>query len=262
MANLALINRQLFTTRVFDSGGLTVLASVIHQFAELGLYYVTVRRGDVVLGTTRFAVVAESGPTQHNIDLSVAGSPTARSPFIRGARGSHAKDCNCAEQRAAAVPETGPAATPTVSSKGYVQFFVSQGEGGLSASVARADGDQVLFDTTALGAGDLFALALIAPATFSMANKLGTASGKITVAFSREVARRLKATAPVFVEASKSAFAPKDIQLSSGQGLVFRVTDAARIVVTQATEVAQPARGDRPARRTFRRLRPLSQRKG
>ena len=261
MANPALINRQLFTTRVFDSGALTVLASVIHQFAEPGLYYVTIRRGDVVLGTTRFEVVAEPGPTQHNIDLSVAGS-TSRSPFIRRGRGSHPTDCNCAEHGAAAVPATAPAATPTVSSKGYVQFFVSHGEGGLSASVARADGDQVLFDTTALGAGDLFALALIAPAAFSMANKLGKATGKITVAFSREVARRLKMTAPVFVETSKSAFAPNDVHLSSGQGLVFRVTDSARIVVTQETEVTQPARGDGPARRTFRRLRPLSQRKG
>src|SRR5262245_4911524 len=233
MANAVLINRQLFLTRVFDSGALTVLSSVIHQFAEPGLYYVTIRRGDAVLGTTRFEVVTESAPTQHNIDLSTAGPASARSPFLRSARGSAAKDCNCEHHGAAAIPQSGAAATPTVSSKGYVQFFVSQGEGGLSASVARADGDKVLFDTTALGPGDLFALALLAPASFSMANKLGNATGTITVAFSSEVARRLKTTAAVFVETSKSAFSPNNVQLSSGQGLVFRVTDAARIVVTQ-----------------------------
>jgi hypothetical protein len=263
MAISALINRQVFTTRVFDSGALTVLASVIHQFAEPGLYYVTIRRGDAVLGTTRFEVVAEAGPTQLNLDLSVAGSPAgARSPFLRSTRGAAAKDCDCGGHGASAGREVAAAAaTPTVSAKGYVQFFVSQGDGGLSASVARADGDKVLFDTTTLGASDLFAVSLIAPATFSMANKLGKATGKITVTFSKEVARRLKTTAPVYVEASKSAFAPNDIPLSSGQGIVFRVTETARIVVTQETEPAQATPGGRPGRRTFRRLRPLSQRK-
>jgi hypothetical protein len=260
MAIPTLINRQVFTTRVFDSGALTVLASVIHQFAEPGLYYVTIRRGDAVLGTTQFEVVADPGPTQLNVDLSVAGSATARSPFLRSSRGPAGKDCNCGDHRAA-PPQAANAAIATVSSKGYVQFFVSQGEGGLSASVARADGNKVLFDTTALGAGDLFALSLIAPAAFSMANKLGTARGKITVTFSREVARRLKATAPVFVDASKGAFAPNDIAVSSGQGIVFRVTDAARIVVTQETDPVQAESRGRPTRRTFRRLRPLSQRK-
>ena len=254
-----LINRQLFTTRVFDSGALTVLASVIHQFSEPGLYFVTIRRGDMVLGTTRFEVVAESGPTQHNIDLSVAGS-TARSPFLPKSR-SAASDCNCGDQATTALPQAAAAVNPTVSSKGYVQFFVSQGEGGLSASVARADGDKVLFDTTALGAGDLFALALLAPATFSVKNTVGQATGKITVAFSREVARRLKMTPPVFVDASKNAFAPNAIQLSSGQGLVFRVTDAARIVATQETDPIQRKTDTGPRRRTFRRLRSLSERK-
>ena len=262
MAISALINRHVFTTRVFDSGALTVLASVIHQFSKPGLYYVTIRRGDAVLGTTRFEVSAESGTTQLNLDLAVAASPSAvRRSFVRSARGASAADCNCGGARGttAGAHEATAAATPAVSPKGYVQFFVSQGEGGLSASVARADGDKVVFDTTTLGSGDLFALSLIAPATFSMVNKLGSATGTSSVTFSKEVARRLKATAPVYVDASKSAFAPKDIQLSSGQGLVFRVTDAARIVVTQESEPVQAAARDRRDARTFRRLRPLSQ---
>lgn len=257
----ALINRQLFTTRVFDSGALTVLTSVIHQFSEPGLYYVTIRRGDAVLGTTRFEVSAESAATQLNLDLSVAASPAAaRSPFVRSTRGAATPDCECEGPGAGRTPAAA-AATPTVSSKGYVQFFVSHGDGGLSASVARADGDKVLFDSTALGSGDLFALSLIAPATFSLVNKLGSAVGTITVTFSREVARRLKATAPVYVDASKSTFTPKNIPLSSGQGVVFRVTEAARIVVTQESEPAEAAPRERSARRTFRRLRPIAQRK-
>jgi hypothetical protein len=251
MAISALINRHLFTTRVFDSGALTVLASVIHQFSEPGLYYVTVRRGDAVLGTTRFEVSAESGATQLNLDLAAIASPsTVRSGFARRARSVAPKDCDCAGRDAAAA-----ATTPTVSASGYVQFFVSQGEGGLAASVARSDGDKVLFDTATLDNGDMFALLLLAPATFSMVNKLGSATGTITVTISKEVARNLKATGPIYVDTSKSAFAPNDIQLSSGQGLVFRVTEAARVVVAQESE--PPQSRDRKAARTFHRLRPI-----
>jgi hypothetical protein len=254
MALSALVNRRLFTTRVFDSGALSVLTSVIHQFSEPGLYYVTIRRGDAALGTTQFEVSAESGTTQLNLDLAAIASPSAvRRGFVRSARGAPPKNCDCA---GGGVPaRSAVATTRTVSPKGYVQFFVSQGEGGLAASVARSEGDKVLFDTATLDSGDLFALLLLAPATFSMVNKLGSATGTITVALSKEVARNLKATAPIYVDASKSAFAPKDIQLASGQGLLFRVTEAARIVVAQESEPARVAARDRKATRTFRRLR-------
>ena len=260
MAINAMINRQLFTTRVFDSGALTVLASVIHQFGEAGLYYVTIRRGDAVLGTTRFQVSTESTAMQLNVDLAVAGSAGARSAFIRGARAA-SKDCHCGSSVSEA-PHAATAAGPRiVSTKGYVQFFVSQGEGGLSASIAKESGNKVLFDTTALGSGDLFALSLLAPAKFSMVNKAASATGTITVTLSKEVLRNLKATAPVYVDASKGAFAPKDVQLSSAQGLVFRVKDAARIVVTQESEPPKArARGHARAR-TFHRLRPILPRK-
>jgi hypothetical protein len=55
MAISALVNRHLFTTRVFDSGALSVLASVIHQFSEPGLYSSRRRgpRDDAVRGVGR-----------------------------------------------------------------------------------------------------------------------------------------------------------------------------------------------------------------
>ena len=71
MAISALVNRHVFTTRVFDSGALTVLASVIHQFPEPGKYIVSIRRDDAVVGSTRFEVVAD-GPMQ----LNIVGLPT------------------------------------------------------------------------------------------------------------------------------------------------------------------------------------------
>jgi hypothetical protein len=271
MAISALINRHLFTTRVFDSGALTVLASVIHQFSEPGRYHVTIRHGDTVVGTTPFEVSADSTATQLNLDLSVLGaSPGSRAAFTRSARaavkGAGEKDCGCGGGGAAGAHAHGASASasasgmPGVSPKGYVQFFVSQGAGGYSASVAKEGGNKFLFETTALGSGDLFAVSLLTPATFSMANKAGSATGTIAVSFSKEVAARLKATAPVYVDVSKGAFATKEVHLSSGQGLVFRIKDAARIVVQQETEPPQPRARATRARR-FYRVPPIPPRK-
>jgi hypothetical protein len=265
------VNRHVFTTRVFDSGALTVLASVIHQFAEPGKYIVSIRRGDAVLGSTRFEVAVDA-PMQLNIDLAAGGIPGKANPFDRSARAAKAgasasaKDCGCGGGGAAhaASAQAVPAGAPPpkiVSPQGYVQFHVSHGEGRLSAQVRKEQTDKVLFDTTLLGKGDLFAVSLLAPATFTLANIAGTAAGTVTVTFSKDVAARIKQTPPVFADVSKSAFTPKDLQISSGQGLVFRVQDAARIVVTQKTD-PEPKVSDaaRPASRRIYRVPPVKPR--
>jgi hypothetical protein len=270
MAFSTLVNRHVFTTRVFDSGALTVLATVIHQFSDPGKYIVSIRRGDTVLGSTRFEVAADA-PTQLNIDLAAGGIPGKSNPFDRSARaakaGTSAKDCGCGggggrthAASAAAVPAGAPP-PKIVAPGGYVQFHVSHGEGGLSAQVRKEQTDKILFDTTVLGTGDLFAVSLLAPATFTLANTAGTATGSVTVSFSKEVARRLKQTTPVYVDVSKSAFTPKDLQVASGQGLVFRVQDAARVVVTQKTDPTPQVRdAGRPTTRRIYRVPPVKPR--
>ncbi len=275
MAFSTLVNRHVFTTRVFDSGALTVLATVIHQFAEPGKYIVSIRRGDTVLGSTRFEVAVDA-PNQLNIDLAAGGIPGKANPFDRSARAARAKagvragakDCNCggggsAGGAHAAGAQAMPSGAPPpkiVSPQGFVQFFVSHGEGRLSAQVRKEQTDKILFDTTLLGKGDLFAVSLLAPATFTLANTAGTAAGTVTVSFSKEVARAIKQTTPVFADVSKTAFTPQDLQVSSGQGLVFRVQDAARIVVTQKTEPTPQVREARPATRRVWRVPPVKPR--
>jgi hypothetical protein len=278
MAFTALINRHVFTTRQFDSGALTVLASVIHQFTDPGHYIVSIRRGDTSLGSARFDVVANSTSMQVNIDLAAGGIPGKLSPFLRSARAAKAKsggagDCNCGGSSASAggsgggvggggaAVAAGAAATShgapppaVVSPQGYVQFFVSHGEGGLYALVHKAGADTIAFDSRTLEAGDLFAVSLLAPAKFDLKNTAGTATGTVSVSFSKEVAAKIKTTPPVFCDVSKSAFTPKDLHLSSGQGLVFRITDAARVVITQQTDPNPQvrARGHAAARRIYR----------
>jgi hypothetical protein len=230
----ATVNRQMFTTRLFDSGSLGVLGTVIHQFAEAGRHEVVIRRGDVVAGTFAFTVDESSPNLQLDIDLATVGRAATAATAGHG-------DCACQDTPHAAAS----GALPAVSPKGYVLFYVSQGDGGFSVVVGRDGSERAVFDSTALGAGDLFAIALLAPTEFVMRNTSGQATGRITVSAAGLSGARLAAMDAVYVETSRYAFAPDRLEVSSGQGVVFRVTDAARIVIEQTGDPGGPE----PARR-------------
>jgi len=231
----AVLNREVFSTRLFDSGALGVLASVIHQFAEPAIYGVVVRRGDIVVHTLSFEVSAASQNLQLDIDLATS---------IRD-RAGREESCTCAPagtEKHGVMPRE---MRPTVSPKGYVLFYVSRGEGGLSVQVGTNRSNQPVFDSTTLGKGDLFALSLLAPTKYSMENRLGRARGMIEVSMPEAAFQSLADLEPIAVEATRDAFAPPDVKASSGQGIVFRVVDAARIVIEQT----QDPPDDEPRRR-------------
>jgi hypothetical protein len=215
MINSAKVNLAIFNARSFDSGSLTQMLSVVHQFERPGRYEAVVRRGGVAVGRTEFEVSDDGGEMQLTIDLaSVGRRSTVREP-----------DCECDAVSARN-------STPVVSTKGYVLFTVLSGDGGFSVVVVgkKEKGDPA-FDSERLKKGDLFALTLLEPAAYSVVNKCGSAKGEIEVSFRPEDARRLRDLDTVFVGAGKDRFDPARISLTSTQGLVFRVQDVARIVI-------------------------------
>jgi hypothetical protein len=211
------VNRQLFTQKVFDSGSLGVLVSVIHRFEQPGRYDGTVLRGDTASSTFSFVVDEASSNQQLNIDL--AASEEAR----------ETGDC-CGKKGEPQV----------VSPKGYVIFYVSRGSG-YSVRVGRGDDKEPAFDSRKLEKGDLFAMSLLEPTKYSMADQIGGAKGEINVGFSPEIAKRLRSLEPVYVEAAGKAFEPARVDLASMQGLVFRIQKASRIVVEKQS--GAPAEG-------------------
>jgi len=221
----ARLNRQLFEETVFDSGALGLTTSVVHQFAEPGVYAASVRRDGLHVGVYEFEVRGDATQTQLDIDLAAVG------------RGERKKDCDCGPQRS----------LPVVSQKGYVLFHATSGSG-WSAHVG--EGKKKMFDSERLTAGDMFALTLLEPTKYQMENKLGGAKGTIEVSFSPADAKRMGSLQPVMVTL-KNAFAPEAIKLVATQGLVFRVEAEARIVISR-----QSRRDPKPARGPFRVQRP------
>jgi hypothetical protein len=201
------LNRRLFTTSTFDSGELGVLASVVHKFPA-GRYQVVVRREKQDAGSTQFLVDKSSVNMQLTIDLESVAVP---------------------------VPASGMAEIPTVSPKGYVQFYVSGGVGGYSVVAREASGTSSVFDSTTLSDGDLFVVSLLIPAKYSMANKAGNASGEIQVSPVPE-GTNLRSLETQFVEVNSDSFVPTNVSVQSAQGLVFRIKGPSRVVIIKVPE--------------------------
>jgi hypothetical protein len=227
------VNHRLFTTSVFDSGALGVLAYVIHQFPE-GQYQATIYRDGTRVGTTRFRVT-ESANLQLNIDLATMASAARTS-------------APCAGRESPCAGRESDDGTPVVSPKGYVLFYVSGGAGGYSVTVGDESARRAVFDSQTLSEGDLFALSLLAPTTYSVLNRSGTAQGEIQVTplptrtDPRTPRTDPRTLPPVYVEAHPDTFQPSSVSLHLAQGLAFRIHGTGRIVVERRPAPAREAR--------------------
>ncbi len=201
------INRELFEASIFDSGALGPLAMVVHECATEGMYVAKVTRNGQVVGTEEFRVSAKSEVKQLNIDLAQFGKKKEG-------------DCECE-----GVPEHVGAVAPN----GYLLLHASTGRG-YAANVTNDKGE-VVFDSTRLSEGDLFAVSLLEPTTYLLANKLGSATGDIQVNLPDDLHRRRAGLKTLEVSASQKKFDPTHIEVASTQGIVFRIKDAARIVI-------------------------------
>lgn len=207
----ATVNRLLFTTTVFDSGSLGMLTSVIHQFSTPGVYQAVIQHSGQSAGVRSFEVVGEGGEMQLNIDLA-AGRLAA----------PHAGDCHCKSPKGS---------TPRVSAKGYVLFYVSQGQGYSVVAGPQGEKSKAEFNSQSLGAGDLFALSLLEPTKYSMVNRKGGAKGEIVVSAPEPQKKALGTLDAQYVEVTESGFNPKKLSVASTQGIVFRIQTGARIVI-------------------------------
>ncbi len=206
---LTALNRQLFEATVFDNGALGLGTSVVHRFAVAGVYEAAVRKDGKHVGNVTFEVWDDAATMQLDIDLAMAE-----------------RGMNAGRQ--------------SVSSKGYVVFHATSDTGW---SVHICDGGQAIFESTHLTSGDMFALALLEPGRYRIENKLGSASGSVEVRFTKDDVRRLIDLKPVVVNVGKS-FGPQHVKLIATQGLVFRIEDDARIVITRQNKGgAEPKRG-------------------
>lgn len=218
----AFINRHLFTQTSLDSGSLTMLGAVIHNFPEPGEYIGTILWKEEAVGNFRLTVDEKCPDMQVNIDL-----PTLHRPI--------SEECKSELMKHFIVNPTG-----------YVLFHASHGAGGYAVRVGRLSEErkEKLFESRELKAGDLFAATLIRPGTYSITNVITRARGEIVVAYPKIGEVPYRPPKPVSIECTEKEFEPDKIKIEAAQGQVYRIRMPSRIRI----ELVKPDDGPEGAR--------------
>ena len=207
----------LFKQTGLDSGSLTMLGSIVHQFAEPGEY-----RGVSLRNNQRDAVfylkIEEGSPVnQVNIDLAaLAGG---------------------AEQPSSCICESGGGGAQhfLLGAGGHAVFHVSGGPGGYELHIGRSGKEPQPreFDSIELKGGDLFAATFLRPGVYTVRNLAAKERGKagleIDVAYPRAGKTAYQPPAAVRVECVREGFRPAKLELQALQGCIFVCQVAARI---------------------------------
>jgi len=229
----------IFTQFGLDSGALTILGRVIHQFGAPGEY-----RGAALLPNAPavpFYVTVDKGSAANQVQIDLAA--LTNTPAGSGG-------CSCGKNHG------GPSAAHCfVGAKGYAVFHVSGGAGGHAVRIVGVEKSQLEFDSTALAKGDLFAATILRPGRYAVTNltQAGTAAGNIEVSYPVTGRAPYRPAEPARVSCTTAGFSPAAIELTAAQSCVFNCEASSRIKIELVTPldppaVDQPTRGRSPRR--------------
>ena len=234
----AFINWHMFTQTSLDSGSLTMLGAVIHNFSEPGEYLGTISRKGKAVGDFHLTVDKECPAMQVNIDLATL------------------------HRRSSDKCESEPGKRLKVNPKGYAVFYVSQGAGGYAVVLGTLRGKRQVevFDSRTLKEGDLFAVTLIRPGTYSVTNVKTDAKGEVVVAYPRTRKVPYRPPKPVTIECTEKRLRPNKIKIEPAQGQVYRLKVPSRITIELVKPDVGPRRTRQEERTARRRKQPTRQR--
>lgn len=205
------INQHMFRHRETASAALNNLGTIIHKLAEEGVYTGQIVQGKQLLGTFRLTYDRKHEASQVNIDLSAFDALSR-----------------------ANVPGLLAMNESVVGQDGYVVFYTSGQHSALHVTLTKAqDADgRPSFDSRKLARGDLIALRLFYPGSYTLTNELGDQQATLTV-LSEENGkyRDPSKLEPVRVKLSDKGFDPAKIEQWPLQALVISVDTAAALVV-------------------------------
>lgn len=207
----------LFKQTAVDSGSLTMLGTIVHQFAEPGDYRGVSLRDNQRDAVFYLKVEEGSAVNQVNIDLAALGNMAG-------------------EQASCDGGSAGGARTFLLGAKGHAVFHVSGGPGGYALHIGRSAQEPAPreFDSVELKGSDLFAATFLRPGIYSVRNlaaKERTKAGlEIDVVYPRAGKTPYQPPPAVRIECVREGFRPGGkLELQAMQGCIFVCQVAARI---------------------------------
>jgi hypothetical protein len=206
----AFFNRYLLTQFDVDSGALTALGVIIHNFPEAGVFHGTILRGKESIGNFILKVDESCAEQQVDIDLANLTGPPATDPC-----------CNQPTGR-----------TFMLSPKGFAVFHVSRGAGGFSVLLNSANDQKSNLDSRTLQKQDHFAVTILRPGTYSVVNSSGKGESRaeLVVSYPQPGSRKRFEQLPAqMVTVTDKGFEPRRIQVAAAQTHVYEIKTSARI---------------------------------
>lgn len=207
----ASINRHMFTETGTDTGALTVLGTVVHQFPDEGDYVVEVHHGDRLVGSRLLVVDDEYHTVQVSYDLAAFGAD---------------EGCDCHGHCSC------EADFDCIREDGFAVFHVGSGAGGYRVTVDPVGErrERREFDSAALGDDDTVGVLLLRPGRYSVRNDRDGSRAEVTVRYPDGLADTAT-RAPVEFTVSDEGIEPRSVEVDPGRGLRFDVETEARLVV-------------------------------
>lgn len=208
-----MLDQHMFTQIGLDSGALTILGAVVHNFPERGAYRGVVLRNDRI-ETTFYLMVDENSPaSQVHIDLARLNDLPS-------------KACCTSDH-----PEPGPHFV--VNPKGYAVFYVSSGAGGYAVHVGTIDAGPKpkSFDSRELREGDLFSATLLRPGKYVVTNVKTESKLEIEVAYPRMGKTAYSPPDPIKIECTSDGIRAEHTKLRPAQGQLYHFKTPSRIII-------------------------------
>ncbi len=208
----AFLNQRFLNQTRFDSAAPAGAAVVAHRCEREGEFELHVGLKRDVLARARFAV--GSDPAAREAVTEAAPLPAVGVDLFKLVR-----------------PGVSAPALPAIAPGGWLSLTSSQPLRDHHVLLREQGVRSGSFDSRRLDGRSLFALTMIRPGRYSLADAISGAAGEIVVAYPVRGKRAYRPPEPLQIEVTEKGFGAAPILLSPAQGLVFRFAAESRIQI-------------------------------
>ena len=228
----AILDQRFLHQTQFDSAAPAGTAVVVHRFESEGEFQLLVHRGRTPLRQMRLNV--QPAPVGDGL------TPQPQSPDQRDAPPAAV----ALDIATLLRPGVQPLESTDLPGPGYLSLTSSQPIPEHHLVVKAADSGGVVLDTRRLGPQSLFAVTLVRPGRYRLANTITGAEAAVVVTYPKVGKTPYRPPEPLEIDCGAKGFGASKFTISPAQGIIFRLSTESRIQL----ELVEPDDGPKERR--------------